>query len=265
MKGSPCLTVDSVTALIPTMNDTIDINALSQETGISVRTIRYYLAQNLLPPPSGRGSAAAYGPGHRDRLRLIRRLQDAHLPLAEIRKQLLALDDAGVARALVTPATTTTPPAVSAAYEYVRQVLAKAKAPAGIQDGTAGTPDAGASVYATGASSLSASLATSGAASLSAHGAGPSIAPAAAAAVNHKLALGQDKAGSQVPATQAAPANSSAPNTATGPRKPLRSNWERITLHPDIELHVRRPLARSDQRRLDELLELAMRLFEDQG
>ena len=39
------------------MNEARDINTLSRETGISVRTIRYYLAQDLLPPPAGRGPA----------------------------------------------------------------------------------------------------------------------------------------------------------------------------------------------------------------
>ena len=36
-----------------------------------------------------------------------------------------------------------------------------------------------------------------------------------------------------------------------------RSQWDRITLAPDIELHVRRPLAREDNRRLERLLEVA--------
>lgn len=219
MNSSLILTVYSQTDLILSMNDTLDINALSQESGISVRTIRYYLAQNLLLPPFGRGPAAVYGPGHRDRLRLIRRLQDAHLPLSEIRKQLQAMDDASVARALVTPATTVAPPAVSA-YDYVRQVLAQAKTPPGVQDATT---------------------------------AAPGDIPPAALANPAPSGLG------------AAPAAPPAPNNTLGPRKPQRSNWERIALHPDIELHVRRPLARSDQRRLDELLDLAMRLFEDQG
>jgi DNA-binding transcriptional MerR regulator len=53
--------------------EALDINALSRETGINVRTIRYYLAEGLLPSPAGRGPAATYGVGHRDRLRLIRR------------------------------------------------------------------------------------------------------------------------------------------------------------------------------------------------
>ena len=191
------------------MHENLDIHALSQMTGISVRTIRYYLAQDLLPSPSGRGPGAIYGPGHLDRLRLIRRLQDAHLPLAEIRKQLQALDDAGVAQALDAPATLAEPPGVSA-YDYVRQVLAQAAPPLGVQE----TP-----------------------------------VPGAATAYAPHVAPDQDPAG--FPPRKTAP----------GSGKPRRSTWERIALHADIELHVRRPLARSDQRRLDELLDLAHRLF----
>lgn len=87
---------------------------MSRETGINARTIRYYLAEGLLPPPAGRGPAATYGVGHRDRLRLIRCLQDAHLPLAAIRTQLEALDDAGVAAALVEPPALAEPKPVTA-------------------------------------------------------------------------------------------------------------------------------------------------------
>lgn len=170
------------------MNDALDINTLSRDTGINVRTIRYYLAEGLLPPPSGRGPAAIYGPGHRNRLRLIRRLQEAHLPLAAIRTQLEALDDAGVAAALRAP-TCTENRAPATASEYVRQVLASASKP--------------------------------------------------------------------VPT----PPDSVSPPMPASARLPARSHWERIVLHPDLELHVRRPLARADQRRLDELLEQVRRIF----
>lgn len=172
------------------MNDELDIRALSNETDVNVRTIRYYVAEKLLPPPTGRGSAATYGPAHRDRLRLIRRLQEAHQPLAEIKKRLEALDDAGVAAALAETETRTTG-APANAYEYVRQVLGK------------GPP--------------------------------PAEAPPAA------------------PTQTATP-----PATA---RTEVRSTWERIAVHPDVEIHVRRPLARVDQRRLDALLEEARRIF----
>ena len=39
----------------------------------------------------GPGAGARYSEVHRDRLRLIRQLQDQHLPLAEIRKQIEGL------------------------------------------------------------------------------------------------------------------------------------------------------------------------------
>jgi hypothetical protein len=40
-----------------------------------------------------------------------------------------------------------------------------------------------------------------------------------------------------------------------------RAQWERIALTPDIEVHVRRPLSREDNRRLEKLLERAEELF----
>jgi DNA-binding transcriptional MerR regulator len=43
--------------------------------------------------------------------------------------------------------------------------------------------------------------------------------------------------------------------------EPAHSSWERITITPDIELHVRRPLTRDENRSVDRLLELARDLF----
>jgi hypothetical protein len=42
---------------------------------------------------------------------------------------------------------------------------------------------------------------------------------------------------------------------------PHRSQWERITLTPDIELHVRRPLSRDHNRRVERLLDAARDIF----
>ena len=176
------------------MTDSLDINTLSRETGVPVRTIRYYLAKGLLPS-AGRGPAASYGPGHRDRLRLIRRLQDAHQPLGVIGDKLKVLDDAGVAAALAEPGAAAEATGPATAYDYVRQVL------------------------------------------------------------------GQSPRPSEPPADAARPELSAATVPPPTALQPHRSTWERIALHPDIELHVRRPLARADQRRLDALLEQAQRLF----
>ena len=44
---------------------------------------------------------------------------------------------------------------------------------------------------------------------------------------------------------------------------PERSQWERISLTPDLELHVRRPLSRLQNRQLARLLQLARGLLEE--
>ena len=49
------------------------------------------------------------------------------------------------------------------------------------------------------------------------------------------------------------------------PAKPAsRSTWERIALAPDVELHVRRPLSREQNRLVERLLEAARHLFKEE-
>src|SRR5207245_10429051 len=38
---------------------------------------------------------------------------------------------------------------------------------------------------------------------------------------------------------------------------PTRSQWDRISLTPDVELHIRRPLSRLHSRRVDRLVSIA--------
>ncbi len=73
---------------------------LAVATGVSSRTIRYYIAEGLLPPPEGVGPAAVYTAAQRDRLALIATLKEHYLPLREIAGRLKGLDDAGVRAAL---------------------------------------------------------------------------------------------------------------------------------------------------------------------
>ena len=61
----------------------------------------------------------------------------------------------------------------------------------------------------------------------------------------------------------ALPSPSSAFMTRSGV-EPGRSQWERFTLTDGIELHVRRPLARSAQRQLDTILAAARGVFGDE-
>ena len=66
---------------------------LTEVANVSVRTVRYYIAEGLLPPPEGAGPSSAYSAGHLDRLLLIQRLKEAYLPLREIRRRLSGLGD----------------------------------------------------------------------------------------------------------------------------------------------------------------------------
>ena len=75
---------------------TLTIEELAERVDIPVRTIRFYIAEGLLPGPGARGKAASYSSEHLLRLRLIRRLAEQRVPLAEMREMLarLSVEDA---------------------------------------------------------------------------------------------------------------------------------------------------------------------------
>ena len=58
---------------------------------VTRRTIRYYVAEELLPMPDGSGQSRFYGYEHYVRLLLIRMLRHEHMPLNEIRTRLSGL------------------------------------------------------------------------------------------------------------------------------------------------------------------------------
>jgi DNA-binding transcriptional MerR regulator len=161
---------------------------LADLAGATPRTIRYYIAQGLLASPGRVGPGTTYTDGHLNRLRLIKRLQREHLPLAEIRSRLAALDDATVATLVE-------------ATPLIPRVRAR-----------------------------------------------PGASPAF----------------SRLPAYDL-PASS--PSEPAGPLittpVPDRSQWDRILLAPDVELHVRRPLARLVHKRVERLIQIARELLEE--
>jgi DNA-binding transcriptional MerR regulator len=67
---------------------TYSLDDLTSLAGVTVRTVRYYIAEGLLPPPLSRGRGAAYSHDHLERLLLITRLKEEYLPLKEIRHRL---------------------------------------------------------------------------------------------------------------------------------------------------------------------------------
>lgn len=62
------------------------IDELSTLAGVTPRTVRYYIAQDLLERPFGEKRGAHYGPPHLQRLLQIRRWTDAGLSLERIRE-----------------------------------------------------------------------------------------------------------------------------------------------------------------------------------
>ena len=76
------------------------LKGLADASGISARTLRFYLAQGLLPAPARQGRLTRYPESTLRRLALLKRMRAANLPLAEIRERLAAMSDAEVAAAL---------------------------------------------------------------------------------------------------------------------------------------------------------------------
>jgi len=54
-------------------------------------------------------------------------------------------------------------------------------------------------------------------------------------------------------------------SVSPGTKPPVRSQWDRVHLSPDVEIHIRRPLGRDDNRRLAELMEQARRIFGEES
>ena len=168
----------------------IDLVELSDKAKVSTRTIRYYIQQGLIPAPETRGPGAHYGPEHVDRLRLIKRLQQEHLPLSEIRRRIEKLSPEEVKRILETRPE----PAPGSASDYVRRVLSEG--------------------------------------------------------------LGSVKAAEPIAAFLDV-------GRPYKPPAPSRSHWERFTIAPDVELHVRRPGSREDQKKIERILEAAREIFNE--
>jgi DNA-binding transcriptional MerR regulator len=165
------------------------ITELAALAGTTPRTVRYYVSVGLLPSPGQAGPATRYGDAHLRRLRLIRRLQAEHLPLAEIRGRLDGLDDGDVELALTEPASGASS---GSALDYIRRLRT----------------DAGSQ-------------------------------PAAMPAPHIVLPI---------------------PTTLPSPE---RSQWERVAIGPDVEIHIRRPLGRRDQKRVERLIKIAREMLEE--
>ncbi|MFI5275182.1 MAG: MerR family transcriptional regulator, partial [Ktedonobacterales bacterium] len=108
------------------------MDELAELGQVPVRTVRFYIAQGVLPGPGSRGRAATYSDEHLLRLRLIRRLAERRVPLAEMRA-LLAPLTADETRALLAAEERHTVTLQEAARapspkEYIAALLSQAQA-----------------------------------------------------------------------------------------------------------------------------------------
>ena len=179
---------------------TFDLAQLSEQAGVSQRTVRYYIQQGLLPSPDTRGPGAHYGIEHLERLTLIRKLQREHLPLSEIRRRLESLSAEDIRELLAREPER----AKGDAAEYIRGVLSEGSAML-FSDAQTGKAQA------------------------------------------KSIAVPRDAA------------------EAARWKGPIRAQWDRITVSPDVELHVRRPLTREQNRQVERLLEAARDIFEERS
>ena len=85
--------------------DRLTIEQLAQKTGMTVRNIRNHQSRGLLPPPEVVARTGFYGPGHVERLHLIREMQAEGFNLNAIKRLLAGGDDQllGFRRAITTP------------------------------------------------------------------------------------------------------------------------------------------------------------------
>jgi DNA-binding transcriptional MerR regulator len=182
---------------------TYTIGELADLADVTPRTIRYYVAQGLLASPAGAGPGARYDEDHLRRLRLIRRLQGEHLPLAEIRKRLATMTPDEIEAIVASEPE----PAPDSALDYLDHLLGD-RAAREVQP-----------VFLM-----------------------RSVAPSRE----------WDEPPSPPASTPSAP-----------PQTIERSQWDRIQLDPDVELHVRRPLSRIQNKRVERLVELARQILQE--
>ena len=75
------------------------ISELSERSGATVATLKYYLREGLLPAGESLGPTRAdYGDSHLERVRLIRALIDAGVSVAQTKRVVDVLDDPPTSR-----------------------------------------------------------------------------------------------------------------------------------------------------------------------
>lgn len=222
------------------------IGQLAEAAGVTARTIRYYTAEGLLPPPDTRGKYARYSAEHLDRLRLIARLKDAYMPLGEIKSRLEELSAEQVQLLLHEHGGTQQIAETSSASEYITRLLDSQR-------------------------SLRSALPSSGAdapgyAEMRANDGASTPSPSAPL-----LQTGRAEARPAAPAPQPPQSPGSLLRRLVPQRREKAppehlaasaETWQRVTLAPGVELHIRGALAEPLGQKVQQLIKQARDLFD---
>ena len=245
-------------------DDPYSLADLARLADVTPRTVRYYVAQGLLPSPEAAGPATRYGEGHLARLRMIRRLQREHLPLAEIRIRLERMGDEEVQALLDASGNVTPEPSRSGAetLDYVRTLMSNAGVSPRVHD------QASEVIAPYAAPPAPTKRAIPGLAALHALRPPTGEPPAgffrdpAEEVVSGRVADHDSPAAlARVAATE--PDAAAEPAAPSRPVAGDRSTWERLVISADVEIHVRRPLDRIANKRVDQLARIARELFDE--
>jgi DNA-binding transcriptional MerR regulator len=193
------------------------IHELAERAGISVRTIRYYINEGLLPQPTYQGKYSYYSLNYLDRLELIRRMKESYLPLREIREIMNSLSDDQVSMRL-----NELPPSSPkfSVEQPSRQPAAK--------------PGARALDYINQVMDQQTKNRMKG-------------------------TLNQPPSSFSKPREMASPINFNAAEPS--PTMERDNIWQRISLAPGVELHLRRPLDVDTEHQVQQLINLSKRIF----
>lgn len=206
------------------MSKTYSIGELARKAGVSVRTIRFYIDEGLIPPPQVRGRNTLYGEEYLDRIALILRLKEAYLPLREIQQRMDGLS-----------------------IEAVRELLGQQVAE-GVKRDASRMPNQ--------------SLKESDIQPLSEENT-PAMDYIARILEAHTPASSPAEAQFRRSAQSPSPATPPRPRGFPQPTPQFQATWQRILLAPGIELHVSQQTMAEKQAVIQRLVELARQLFEN--
>ena len=232
-------------------DDPYSLGDLARLADVTPRTVRYYVAQGLLPSPEAAGPATRYTEGHLARLRLIKRLQRDHLPLAEIRARLERMGDEEVLAAAAELDPREPDPSLDRqdTLDFVRELMRQGGVRPSVAEALTPYEVAARPAVTLRPASLLKRM--------------ERVAmPPTPAMEEASLETAPPMAPAPAPSPSLAPPVSS-PAPAAARTTPDRSTWERLVIAPDVELHVRRPLDRQTNKRVDQLERIARELFED--